>query len=92
MDSIRYKHMEIETMDMNSSAKMQVEQQCADVGDSDNDNISNNLNKPYIEWGDWMCESSDTDDEEGFEGWPAWSPASFKSNDISKEGFKGLLQ
>jgi len=85
MDTVRYNNLKIEAMDMNSDIKAEVEDQSAETeGDStcDSDN------------GKWMCESSDEDDGEGFEGWPVWSPASYKSNchNQRNEGFKGLLQ
>jgi hypothetical protein len=92
--------MKVEAKDMDSDIidKNQVEDQCAEAEgdstcDSDNGNISESSNQP-MSLGDLMWESSDEDDDEGFDGWPVWSPASYKRNYSSKtgEGFKGLLQ
>eukprot|EP00746_Dinoflagellata_sp_MGD_P000874 gnl/MRDRNA2_/MRDRNA2_101625_c0_seq1.p1 gnl/MRDRNA2_/MRDRNA2_101625_c0~~gnl/MRDRNA2_/MRDRNA2_101625_c0_seq1.p1 ORF type:complete len:106 (+),score=29.58 gnl/MRDRNA2_/MRDRNA2_101625_c0_seq1:89-406(+) len=100
MDTLRYINVQVEAMDMNSDImdKRQVEDKCAEgegdsTCDSDNGDFSESSSKP-LDLGDWMWESSDDDDEEGFEGWPVWSPASYKSNQVkqSLEGFKGLLQ
>jgi len=96
MDALRSEN--IEAMNMDSNTKMKVENQRADAADdsdSDTNIISNNPGKPMLplelNMGDWMDWTSDDDEEDGFEGWPTWSPASFKSNGKSNEGFKGLL-
>jgi len=88
--------MKIEDMGISPVIKHEVEDQSAvaegdSTCDSDNGNFTpNKLRLPFdladLDW------TSDEDDEEGFEGWPAWSPASFKSNYKQNEGFKGLLQ
>lgn len=75
--------------------EVQAEDKCVQAvgqSESDNDNFMNNTGRP-CEMGDWAFESSDDDEEEGFEGWPVWSPASFNSKVSGQnEGFKGLLR
>lgn len=60
-----------------------------------NEEATNQLDAS-VEVDDWAANNSDTeafsdddDDEEGFVGWTAWSPKSYRQ---PREGFQGLLQ